>query len=134
MNKTIIPMIAAMMLSFGLQVGAENKVKPSTKEKPELITLEITGKLTKKESEGKNERVYTYYYLETKGGEKIRLNKTALPKIKKDKNGNKTEALTFDKFVDSNVDIKGKGYVKELKSKQKRTYLRLIDSIKKAEI
>ena len=46
----------------------------------------------------------------------------------------KTEALTFDKFVDSNVDIKGKGYVKELKSKQKRTYLRLIDSIKKAEI
>ncbi|MEL0119305.1 MAG: hypothetical protein VXB01_10230, partial [Opitutae bacterium] len=105
---------------------------PSTKEKPELITLEISGKLTKRESNGKNERVYTYYYLETNGGEKIRLNKTALPKIKKDKNGKKPEALTFDKFVDSNVDIKGKGYVKELKSKQKRTYLRLIDSIKRS--
>ena len=37
---------------FWLQVGAENKAKPSTKEKPELIALEITGKLTKKESEG----------------------------------------------------------------------------------
>ena len=134
MNKTIIPMISAMMLFFGLLVDAENKAKPTTKEKPELITLEISGKLTKKESKGKNEREYTYYYLETNSGEKIRLNKTALPKMKKDKNGKKTEALTFDKFVDGNVDIKGKGYVKELKSKQKRTYLRLIDSIKKAEI
>ena len=127
-------MIAAMlMLHVGLQAADEKKKKAGTaKEKPELVTLELSGKLTKQETKGKNDRTYTYYYLETEEGTKIRLTKTALPKPKKGEDGKKGEALSFDDFLDKKVKLVGKGYVKELKNKQKRTYVRIIESITKS--
>jgi hypothetical protein len=132
MKKLIIPMTAALMLLVGLQAADEKKKEAAAKAKPELVTLELSGKLVKKETKGKNDRTYTYYYLETEEGTKIRLTKTALPKPKKGEDGKKAEALSFDKFLDTKVKIVGKGYVKELKNKQKRTYVRVIESLTKS--
>jgi len=131
MKKIITPMIAALILLVGLNAADEKKEK-TAKTKPELVTLELSGKLVKKETKGKNEQTYTYYYLETETSGKIRLAKTALPKPKKGEDGKKTEALSFDKFLDSNVKIVAKGYVKELKNKEKRTYVRVIESLTKS--
>ena len=124
-------MIAALMLLVGLQ-AADPKKKTADTAKPELVSLELSGKLTKKQTKGKNDRAYTYYYLEMEDGTKIRLTKTALPKPKKGEDGKKTEALNFDNFLDANVKIVGKGYVKELKNKKKRTYVKIIESLNKS--
>ena len=98
---------------------AEKKAK---KPKPELKELTLTGKITKKETVGKNERKYQYFYLETSDGNKIRLTNKALGKKSK---------IKLDDFVNANVTVRGKGYEKELKNKKTQTYIQQITAVEK---
>lgn len=97
---------------------ADNKAKA----KPELKELTLTGKITKKETVGKNERKYEYFYLETSDGKKIRLTQKALGKKSK---------IKLDDFVDANVTVRGQGFEKELKNKKTQTYIQQISAIEK---
>jgi len=104
------------------KVTADAKKAKAAKPKPELKELTLTGKITKKETVGKNERKYQYFYLETSDGKKIRLTQKALGKKSK---------IKLDDFVDANVTVRGKGYEKELKSKKTQTYITNISAIEK---
>jgi len=104
------------------KVTADAKKAKAAKPKPKLKELTLTGKITKKETVGKNERKYQYFYLETSDGKKIRLTQKALGKKSK---------IKLDDFVDANVTVRGKGYEKELKSKKTQTYITNISAIEK---
>jgi hypothetical protein len=100
---------------------AEKKDKVA-KAKPDLKELTLTGKLTKKETVGKNEKKYQYFYLETSDGNKIRLTQKAL---------GKKSTIKLDDFVDANVTVRAKGYEKELKNKKTQTYISEITAVEK---
>ena len=132
-NTLLLPLIVFSMLftgAFGADVKKPDE-KKSAKAKPELVAIELAGKISKAETKGKNDRTYTYYYLETAEGEKVRLTKTALPKAKKDKDGKKAASIKLDEFIGASVKLTGKGYTKELKNKKKRTYVKSINTITK---
>jgi len=128
MKYTLLPLLFFSLL-FNVSVAqdkAEKEEKPAAKAKakaakPETTDLSLAGKISKKETKGKNERLYTYYYLEVEGGEKVRLTKKALGKT----------GIKLDDFVDASVTLTAKGYQKELKSKKKRTYVTEIVKIEK---
>ena len=98
------------------------KADKVAKAKPDLVDLTLTGKISKKETTGKNEKKYTYFYLETSDKQKIRLTQKALGKKSK---------IKLDDFVNANVTVRGKGFTKELKNKEKRTYLQQISAVEK---
>ena len=105
-----------------------NADKPKTdkpkadKPQPELKELTLTGKITKKETVGKNEKKYSYFYLETSDGNQIRLSQSAL---------GKKSTIKLDDFVDANVTVRAKGYEKALKDNKVQTYVKEIASIEK---
>ncbi len=112
---------AAEKAKVEAKAKAEKKAKVA-KAKPELKELTLTGKITKKETVGKNEKKYQYFYLETSDGNKIRLTQKALGKKSK---------IKLDDFVNANVTVRGKGYEKELKNKKTQTYVSQITAIEK---
>ena len=112
---------AAEKAKVEAKAKAEKKAKVA-KAKPELKELTLTGKVTKKETVGKNEKKYQYFYLETSDGNKIRLTQKALGKKSK---------IKLDDFVNTNVTVRGKGYEKELKNKKTQTYISEITAVEK---
>ena len=101
---------------------AEKKVI-AKKPAPELKTVNISGKVGKKETKGKNGRIYTYYSVTTENMGVIRLTKTALGKKSK---------VNLDDLVDSEVIIDGQGHDTG-KGKKKRFILKKIEKIEKSE-
>jgi hypothetical protein len=100
-----------------------NADKPKAdKPQPELKELTLTGKITKKETVGKNEKKYSFFYLETSDGNQIRLSQSAL---------GKKSTIKLDDFVDANVTVRAKGFEKTLKDKKVQTYIKEIASIEK---
>lgn len=80
-------------------------------EKPEPIELTVTGKLTKQENR--------YLLTDNEG------NKVLLPPLKKDDAGN-VVGVDYDKFVDKNVVVKGKGFVRARKTEDGKEIKRII--------
>ena len=138
--------IIISLLAFGLLSGpvssfaAKEKVeKPATKEKvkkgnpkkkptaktsaPEVGPLAFSGKVSKKETKGKDGKIYKYYSLTTEKGKTIRLTKSALGKKSK---------VNLDDLVDSEVSIAGQGYESGT-GKKKRVILKKIETIEKAD-
>ena len=134
------------LLAFGLLSGpvssfaAKEKVeKPATKEKvkkgnpkkktagkkttPEVGPLPLSGKVSKKETKGKDGKIYKYYSLTTEKGKTVRLTKSALGKKSK---------VNLDDLVDSEVSISGQGYESGT-GKKKRVILKKIETIEKAD-
>jgi hypothetical protein len=135
MKKTLITLITFSLLFSGAFAAPDKKAgakKAAAKAQPELVAIDLKGKISKSETKGKNGQTFNYYYLETAEGEKVRLTKTALPKAGIDKDGKKTKPIQLDKLVGADVKLSGKGYTKELKNNKKRTYVKAIDSIEKS--
>jgi hypothetical protein len=135
MKKNLITLITFTLLFSGALAAADKKAgakQAAKKAKQELVTIELEGKITKSETKGKNGQIFNYYYIEIAEGEKVRLTKTALPKVVKGKDGKKTKPIQLDELVGAKVKLSGKGYTKELKNKKKRTYVKAIDSIEKS--
>ncbi len=131
--KSIILAIATLGLTSAAVTGfaAEEKANKPTAEKkviakktaPELKTLNISGKVGKKETKGKDGKIYTYYSVTTENMGVIRLTKTAL--------GKKSKVNLAD-FVDAEVTIAGQGH-ETGKGKKKRIVLKKIEKIEKAD-
>jgi hypothetical protein len=134
------------LLAFGLLSGpvssfaAKEKVeKPAAKEKikkgdpkkkptakksaPEIGPLAFSGKVSKKETKGKDGKIYKYYSIATKDGRTVRLTKSALGKKSK---------VDLDDLVDTEVTIAGEGYESGT-GKKKRVILKKIEKIEKAD-
>ncbi len=131
--KFIVLAIAILGLACASITGLaeEKKAKKTVAEKkviakkpaPELKTVNISGKVGKKETKGKNGRIYTYYSVTTENMGVIRLTKTALGKKSK---------VNLDDLVDSEVIIDGQGH-ETVKGKKKRFILKIIEKIEKTE-
>ena len=131
--KSIILAIATLGLASTTVTGfADEKQanKPTAAKKviakktaPELKALNISGKVGKKETKGKDGKIYTYYSVTTENMGVIRLTKTALGKKSK---------VNLDDLVDSEVIIDGQGHDTG-KGKKKRFILKKIEKIEKSE-
>ncbi len=129
--KFIVLAIATLGLASASVTGfAKEKQadKPTNEKKviakkpaPELETLNVSGKVGKKETKGKDGKTYTYYSVTTEDMGVIRLTKTALGKKSK---------VNFDDLVDAEVTITGKGH-KSGKGDKKRFVLKKIEKIEK---
>jgi hypothetical protein len=103
---------------------AESKKKPTAKKPaPEVGPLALSGKVSKKETKGKDGKIYKYYSLTTAEGKTVRLTKSALGKKSK---------VNLDDLVDSRVSIAGQGYESGT-GKKKRVILKKIETIEKAD-
>ena len=103
---------------------AESKKKPTAKKPaPEVGPLTLSGKVSKKETKGKDGKIYKYYSIATKDGKTVRLTKSALGKKSK---------VNLDDLVDSEVSIAGQGYESGT-GKKKRVILKKIETIEKAD-
>ena len=131
--KTIVLAIATLGLASATATGFEDEKqtkKPTVEKKviakktaPELKALNISGKVGKKETKGKDGKIYTYYSVTTEDMGVIRLTKAALGKKSK---------VTLADFVDAEVTIAGQGH-ETGKGKKKRVVLKKIEKIEKAE-
>ena len=131
--KSILLAIATLGLANAPVTGfAEEKQadKPTAEKKviakkptPELKALNISGKVGKKESKGKDGKIYTYYSVTTENMGVIRLTKTAL--------GKKSKVDLAD-LVDAEVTITGQGH-KSGKGDKIRFVLKKIEKIVKAD-
>ena len=102
----------------------ESKKKPTVKKSaPAIGPLAFSGKVSKKETKGKDGKIYKYYSLTTEDGKTVRLTKSALGKKSK---------VNLDDLVDSEVSIAGQGYETET-GKKKRVILKKIETIEKAD-
>ena len=129
--KFVVLAIAALGLaSLPITGLAEEKkaAKPSTEKKviakksaPVLTDLSISGKVGKKETKGKDGKIYTYYSVTTEDMGVIRLTKSALGKKSK---------VSLDDLVDAEVTITGQGH-KSGKGKKERVVLKKIEKIEK---
>jgi len=112
----------AASLVMAQQVKSEQPKAGTTVEKPEPVELTVTGKLTKQENR---------YLLTDKDGNKI-----MLPPLKKDEAGN-VVGVDYEKFVDKDVVVKGKGFVRTRKTEDgkemKRTIFTSVTSIEEAQ-
>tara|TARA_Y100000588_G_C14189728_1_gene897468 strand:- start:393 stop:827 length:435 start_codon:yes stop_codon:yes gene_type:complete len=100
------------------------KKKPSVKKSaPEIGPLAFSGKVSKKETKGKDGKIYRYYSLMIEGGKTVRLTKSALGKKSK---------VDLDDLVDVEVTIAGEGYESGT-GKKKRVILKKIQKIEKAD-
>ena len=132
MKSIVLAIIAlglasASVTSFAKQEKAD---KPSTGKKviakkpaPVLTDLSISGKVGKKETKGKDGKIYTYYSVTTEDMGVIRLTKSALGKKSK---------VNLDDLVDAEVTITGQGH-KSGKGKKARVVLKKIEKIEKDE-
>ncbi|MGQ9662467.1 MAG: hypothetical protein ACUVWX_09055 [Kiritimatiellia bacterium] len=121
-------LVCLMIATAGTLVWAEEEAEPrlvnpgAGEEKPEPVELTVTGKLTKQENR--------YLLTDNEG------NKVMLPPVKKDDAGN-VVGVDYEKFVDKNVVVKGKGFVRVRKTEDgkemKRTILISVASIEEAE-
>ena len=131
--KFVVFAIAALGLaSLPIAGVAEGKKadKPTAEKKviaktpvPVLTVLSISGKVGKKETKGKDGKIYTYYSVTTEDMGVIRLTKSALGKKSK---------VNLDDLVDAEVTITGRGH-KSGKGKKKRIVLKKIEKIEKAD-
>ena len=102
----------------------ESKKKPTAKKSaPAIGPLAFSGKVSKKETKGKDGKIYKYYSIATKDGRTVRLTKSALGKKSK---------VNLDDLVDSEVSIAGQGYESGT-GKKKRVILKKIETIEKAD-
>ena len=102
----------------------ESKKKPTAKKSaPAIGPLAFSGKVSKKETKGKDGKIYKYYSLTTEDGKTVRLTKSALGKKSK---------VNLDDLVDSEVSIAGQGYESGT-GKKKRVILKKIETIEKAD-
>jgi hypothetical protein len=103
---------------------ADPKKKPAVKKTtPEVGPLALSGKVSKKETKGKDGKIYKYYSIATKDGRTVRLTKSALGKKSK---------VNLDDLVDAEVSIAGQGY-ESGKGKKKRVILKKIEKIEKTD-
>ena len=103
---------------------ADPKKKPAVKKPaPEVGPLALSGKVSKKETKGKDGKIYKYYSIATKDGRTVRLTKSALGKKSK---------VNLDDLVDAEVSIAGQGY-ESGKGKKKRVILKKIEKIEKVD-
>ena len=131
--KFIVIAIATLGLATAPVTGfAEEKQadKPTAEKKviakkpaPELTSLSISGKVGKKETKGKDGKIYTYYSVTTEDMGVIRLTKSALGKKSK---------VNLDDLVDAEVTIAGKGH-ETGKGDKKCFVLKKIEKIEKAD-
>ena len=89
-----------------------------------LTNLSISGKVGKKETKGKDGKIYTYYSVATEDMGIVRLTKSALGKKSK---------VNLDDLLDAEVIITGQGH-KSGKGKKKRVVLKKIEKIEKADV
>ncbi len=102
----------------------ESKKKPTAKKSaPAIGPLAFSGKVSKKETKGKDGKIYKYYSLTTEEGKTVRLTKSALGKKSK---------VNLDDLVDAEVSIAGQGYESGT-GKKKRVILKKIEKIEKAD-
>ena len=102
----------------------ESKKKPTAKKSaPAIGPLAFSGKVSKKETKGKDGKIYKYYSLTTEEGKTVRLTKSALGKKSK---------VNLDDLVDAEVSIAGQGYESGT-GKKKRVILKKIETIEKAD-
>ena len=102
----------------------ESKKKPTVKKSaPAIGPLAFSGKVSKKETKGKDGKIYKYYSLTTEEGKTVRLTKSALGKKSK---------VNLDDLVDAEVSIAGQGYESGT-GKKKRVILKKIETIEKAD-
>ncbi len=130
--KFIVLAIATLGLASASVTGfAKEKQadKPTNEKKviakkpaPELKALNISGKVGKKETKGKDGKIYTYYSVTTEEMGVIRLTKSALGKKSK---------VNLDDLVDAEVTIAGKGH-EAGKGEKKRFILKKIEKIEKS--
>lgn len=102
---------------------AESKKTTAKKSAPELKPLAFSGKVSKKETKGKDGKIYKYYSISTKDGKTIRLTKSAFGKKSK---------VKLEDLVDAEVSIAGQGYESGT-GKKKRVTLKKIETIEKAD-
>lgn len=103
---------------------ADPKKKPTVKKTaPEVGPLAFSGKVSKKETKGKDGKIYKYYSIATKDGKTIRLTKSALGKKSK---------VNLDDLVDAEVSIAGQGYESGA-GKKKRIILKKVEKIVKVD-
>ena len=131
--KSIVLAIITLGLAgiSGNGFAEEKQAKKPTAEKkviakkiaPELKILNISGKVGKKETKGKDGKIYTYYSVTTEDMGVIRLSKTAL--------GKKSKVNLAD-LVNAEVTIAGQGH-ETGKGKKKRVVLKKIVKIEKAD-
>ncbi len=130
MKASILTLLALAV--FGAPANgfsADKAEKPATKAEakkkkpaPELSTLSVSGKVSKKETKGKDGKTYKYYSVNTSDGKTIRLTKTALGKKSK---------VNLEDFVGAEVKISGQGY-ETGSGKKQRLVLKKIEKIEKA--
>ena len=130
--KSIVLAIATLGLATMPVTGfAKEKQadKPTNEKKviakkpaPELKALNVSGKVGKKETKGKDGKIYTYYSVATEDMGIIRLTKKALGKKSK---------VNLDDLVDTEVTIIGQGH-KSGKGDKKRFILKKIEKIEKS--
>ena len=129
-------LLSAPVLSFAAKAKVE---KPASKEKVkkdnpkkkltakkaalDLVPLAFSGKVSKKETKGKDGKIYKYYSLTTEEGKAVRLTKSALGKKSK---------VDLDDLVDVEVTIAGEGYESGT-GKKKRVILKKIEKIEKSD-
>tara|TARA_B100001094_G_C18042839_1_gene725881 strand:- start:668 stop:1099 length:432 start_codon:yes stop_codon:yes gene_type:complete len=102
---------------------AESKKTTAKKSTPELEPLAFTGKVSKKETKGKDGKIYKYYSISTKDGKTIRLTKSAFGKKSK---------INLEDLVNADVSVAGQGYESGA-GKKKRVILKKIETIEKAD-
>ena len=112
---------------FEAKEKSKEKSKEKAKDKDTTIALQLTGVLAKEEvkkinKEGK-ECSTTVYFLPVEGGERITLPSSC---GLKDKEG---EALDMNSFVDKEVDVNARGWIKKGKEGKEKTAVHRIVSI-----
>lgn len=132
MKSIVLAIITLGLASATVTAFADEKqAKKPTVEKrviakkttPELKALNISGKVGKKETKGKDGKIYIYYSVTTEDMGVIRLTKTAL--------GKKSKVNLAD-LVDAEVTIAGQGHDTG-KGKKKRVVLKKIEKIEKTD-
>lgn len=129
--KTSILTLLAIALLFGSATtfAADKAEKPAAKSEarkkkpaPELSSVTISGKVSKKETKGKDGKIYKYYSVNTSDGKVVRLTKSALGKKSK---------VNLEELVGAEVKVTGKGY-ETGEGKKKRVVIKKIETIEKA--
>ncbi|MHC4874050.1 MAG: hypothetical protein ACYTFY_19545 [Planctomycetota bacterium] len=130
MRKVIVCLLIAFAVCAATvkadEEGAEKKKEK--KQKPALIEIAITGKISKKEKK-KGEKTKTLYFIKDAEGKMTRLPTPRGPKKKK--GAEEKAVINLDEYIDADVTVTGMGMIKE-KNGKKRTFIRRITKIEKS--
>lgn len=129
MKTSILTLLALAVFGAPATTFAADKAeKPAAKTEakkkkpaPELSSVSVSGKVSKKETKGKDGKTYKYYSVSTSDGKVVRLSKSALGKKSK---------VNLEDFVGAEVKVSGQGY-ETGEGKKKRVVLKKIEKIEK---